>query len=75
MIVCVRGKEERQERGKKGREWVTSKESGMSANQMCNNIIEAIDSTFDNFVPRSKFDIIQVNDYEPEKVKHKLIGY
>lgn len=67
--------EERKQKGTKGREWVTSEESGMSANQMCTNIVDAIDSTFDNFVPRSKFDIIPVNDYKPEKVKHKLIGY
>ena len=69
------GPEERQRRGLEGRKWVTSKESGMSADQMCRNIEEAIDSTFESFTPRTNFDIIKVTDVKPEKIKHKLIGY
>ena len=67
--------EDRKANGLKGREWVTSEESGMSADQMCNNVINAVDQTFDTFVPRSKFDIIKVEAYEEKPVIHKLTGY
>ena len=69
------GPEERKARGLKGREWVTSDESGMSAKNMCKNVVEAIDTTFDNFTPRSKFDILKVEDLKPQRVKHKVTGY
>lgn len=67
--------EERKSRGGKGREWLLSKEARMSAAGMCENIIEGIDSTFDNFKPRSRYDIIKVEDYKADTVLHKLIGY
>ena len=67
--------EERKANGLKGREWVTSEEAGMSAKNMCKNVVHSIDETFENFVPRSKYDIIKVEKYKYDKVKHKLIGY
>jgi hypothetical protein len=69
------GTEERKRRGLKGREWVTSQESGMSAEIMCKNIIESLDETFVKFTPRPSYDIIKVEDYVQEKVQHKLTGY
>lgn len=69
------GREERTRRGLKGREWVTSDESGMSARMMCNNIVEAIDTTINEFTPRPRYDLIKVEDYKFDKVKHKLTGY
>jgi len=65
--------EERKEKGLKGREWVTSEESGMSASSMCNNIIDGIDTTLKTFKPRSKFDIIKIEKPELKYVKHKYI--
>jgi glycosyltransferase involved in cell wall biosynthesis len=67
------GKEERTRRGLLGREWVTSDESGMSARQMCVNVINSIDTTFDKFKPRSRFDVIKVQDKPKKYIKHKLI--
>ena len=67
--------EERKANGLKGREWVTSEESGMSADQMCVNVISSIDETFNTFTPRTSFDVIKVEDYKLESVQHKLIGY
>ena len=67
--------EERKSNGLKGREWVTSDESMMSAQNMCKNISDCMDEAFDKFVPRSKFDIIKVEDIQPERVQHKLTGY
>lgn len=67
--------EERTANGAKGRDWLLSEEARMSANGMCKNIIEGIDETFKNFVPRSRFDIIKIKDYKTDKVLHKLTGY
>ena len=75
LKVYEMGPEERKVNGLKGREWVTSEESGMSAAGMSKNIIKTIDKTFDSFVPRTSYDIIKVEDYQTESVKHKLIGY
>ena len=75
LEVYELGPEERKRRGLKGREWVTSDESGMSARVMCNNIIESIEEGFDKFTPRTAFDIIKVEDKKQETVPHKIIGY
>ena len=65
--------EERQQRGRAAREWVTSKESGMSAVSMCNNVIRSIEETLKIFTPRSDFDFIKVEDQKRDYVEHKLI--
>jgi len=75
LEVYELGPEERDRRGLKGREWVRSDESGMSARMMCENVIKSIDQTFDNFVPRSKYDIVKIEDLKVDKVPHKIVGY
>ena len=67
------GKEERNRRGLLAREWVTSDESGMSARQMCENVIDSMDETFEKFTPRSRFDLIKVTDRPKKYITHKLI--
>ena len=67
------GKEERTRRGLLAREWVTSDESGMSARQMCTNVIDAMDETFEKFTPRSRFDLYKVTDRPKKYITHKLI--
>jgi hypothetical protein len=67
------GKEERDRRGLAAREWVTSDESGMSARQMCENVIDAMDETFEKFTPRSRFDIHKVTERPKRYITHKLI--
>jgi hypothetical protein len=67
------GKEERDRRGAAAREWVTSDESGMSARQMCENVIDSMDETFEKFTPRSRFDLIKVTDRPKKYITHKLI--
>ena len=67
------GKEERDRRGALAREWVTSDESGMSARQMCTNVIDAMDETFEKFTPRSRFDLHKVTDRPKKYITHKLI--
>ena len=66
-------KEEREERGLAGHEWVLSEESMMSARNMGRNIIKYVDQTFEEFVPRTKYDILKVEDLKKKYVKHPVI--
>ena len=66
------GKEERTRRGLKAREWVTSDESGMSARQMCENVIDSMDETFEKFVPRTRYDIHKIAERPKKYITHKL---
>ena len=67
------GKEERDRRGLAAREWVTSDESGMSARQMCENVIDSMDQAFAEFTPRTRFDLHKVTDRPKKYITHKLI--
>ena len=68
-------KQERERKGLEGRKWVTSKESQMSAKNMCSNIARCMDKAFDKFEPRKSFDIIKVGERPSKYVNHKLTGY
>jgi len=65
--------EERAKNGKAGREWVMSDEAKMTADAMAQNIIDAIEETFEKFTPREEFDLIKVENTKPNYVEHKLI--
>jgi hypothetical protein len=67
------GKEERDRRGSAAREWVTSDESGMSARQMCENVMDAMDETFEKFTPRTRFDLHKITDRPKKYTTHKLL--
>ena len=67
--------EERIENGLKGREWVTSEESQMSADTMCKNIINVMDEGFKTFKPRPRFELHKAGPRPSNKVTHKLTGY
>ena len=66
-------KEERERRGSLAREWVTSDESGMSARQMCENVIDAVDESFEKFVPRTRYDLLKITERPKKYVTHKLV--
>lgn len=66
---------ERNRRGAEGRKWVTSDESQMSSLNMCKNIINVVDKGLDTFVPRSKVDVIKVEDTPVQTINHKLFDY
>lgn len=66
-------KEERQRRGQAGREWVTSEEAMMTADNMGRNVIEAIDTTLTNFKPRKKFELIKIEELPRKAARHKLV--
>jgi len=52
--------EERKERGKAAREWVTSDEAMMTAKNMCVNFIKYTDETFTKWEPRAPYDFIKI---------------
>ena len=64
--------EERAKKGEAGRKWVTSEESMMSAENMCYNVIECIEETFEKFKPRKSFDFIKIKKLPRKKIVHKL---
>ena len=69
------GKEERDLRGLKGREWVTSDESNMSSANMSKRIAECMSKAFDNFKPRPNYEVIKIEDAPSKLIEHKLTGY
>ena len=56
------GKEERQRRGLKGRDWVLSKESGFTAKEMSQKFIDNIDNLLEKWEPRPRFSVIKIDD-------------
>lgn len=53
-------KEVRKEYGKLGREYIMNKEVGMSRESMSERVIESINTTFNNFKKRERFDLFLV---------------
>lgn len=62
------GSEKRKELGLKAREWVMSDESMQSARWMCKNMIIGIDETLQKWIPREKFELVNVSI--PKNPKH-----
>ena len=67
------GPEERERRGQKAREWVTSEESMQSARMMSKNIIDGVEETFAKWKPRKKHELIKVEKLPSKKVVHPLV--
>jgi len=55
------------------REWVTSEESGMSAKNMCVNIINHVDEVLKTFKPRKSFELIKTEPIKRKHIRHNLI--
>jgi len=66
--------EERTQRGMEGHKWATSEESNMTAERMGNRVIESIDKAFENFTPRSRFELYKVEE-KAEIISHKITNY
>ena len=64
---------DREECGKLGREWVTSEESCMTAEAMCNSIGNAMTVVLDNWKPVPRFTTYNVHE-ELKKRKNKKTG-
>lgn len=65
-------KEERIEKGKKGREWVTGDEAGFTSKIMSERFIEAVDYLFENWIPRKRFNLYVDKDFKKPKINHNL---
>ena len=66
------GQEERKERGKAAREWVTSDEAMMTSNNMAKNVIKYIDQTLTTWTPRASYDFIQIDELPAKHNKHVI---
>lgn len=69
------GKEERTKKGLAGREWAMSEEAMMSADAMVSNITEAIEDTFEKFIPRPSYEVHKSETRGSKYVEHKITGY
>lgn len=65
-------KEDRVRRGLKGREWVTSDEAMMSADNMCKNVISAIEQTIKSFTPRKKYYVLDIKNRTGKVIEKPL---
>lgn len=54
----------RETAGQLGRIWMTSEEANMSADKLGENMIKCIDATFENWVPRKRFELIDSKNYK-----------
>ena len=64
---------ERDERGKKGREWALSSEAGFTSKRQGERVIEALDELFDTWKPREKYEIINTSENFKKTQTHSLI--
>jgi hypothetical protein len=65
--------EERERRGQKAREWVTSKESMQSATSMAKNVIDGVEETFTKWKPRKKYELIKIEKTPRKKALHPIV--
>ena len=49
--------EERNRRGKLGREYAMKQEIGMTSEMMCDRLIDGVEFTLENWTPKQKFGI------------------
>ena len=66
-------RKERKELGIKGREWAVSEEAGFTGELMGNRVIDALDTLFDTWTPREKFEFINANEFKEDTIEHELI--
>ena len=66
-------REERKALGIKGREWAVSDEAGFTGEKMGNRVINALDTLFDTWSPREKFEFINGNEFVEDAIEHELI--
>jgi glycosyltransferase involved in cell wall biosynthesis len=62
MKTYKMGRKERLRRGLKGREWITSKEAGFTAQIMGQRFIDNIDNLLKNWKPQPKFSVTKIDD-------------
>ena len=58
--------------GKEGREWAINK-SGLTSEAMAERAINAIDKLFNTWIPREKYELINVNKIKEDTIKHEFL--
>lgn len=72
LEVYNMGHEERERRGLKAREWVTSDESNMSSRRMAESFIKAVTNVIDNWKPRARYHIKKITDRPKKTIKFPM---
>lgn len=72
QVVYELPAEERNARGKKGREWLCSDEAKMTSQAMGKNLIEGIEETLSTWKPRVKFELVKAEKTDLKKLVHNL---
>lgn len=65
-------REERKAFGLAGREWALS-EAGFTGKIMGERVINALDQLFNTWIPREKYEFINVNDVKEDELNHELL--
>ena len=65
-------REERKALGLAGREWALN-EAGFTGKIMGERVINALDQLFNTWIPREKFEFINVNDVKEDELNHELL--
>jgi hypothetical protein len=74
MQECYKlGRKELKRRGLKGREWALGDEAGFTSKHQAKRVIEALDTLFDTWKPREKYEVINTNKYKGKFLNHKII--
>jgi hypothetical protein len=64
--------EERKARGEEGRQWALGDEAGFTSKKMGNRIIKHMDTLFETWKPREKYELILAGEVAKKKIVHKL---
>jgi len=70
--IYYMSKEERKERGLKGREWAIGEEAGFTSEYQAQRVIEAFKELFVTWEPREKYEIVNATEYKGKFLPHKL---
>jgi glycosyltransferase involved in cell wall biosynthesis len=66
------GNTERKRRGEAGRKWAAGPEAGFTSKIMGERIIKHIDTLFETWTPREKYELILAGEVVKKKIVHKL---
>jgi len=70
--VYALDREARKELGKTGRNWAVN-EAGFTGEHMGVRAIHAIDKLFNTWIPREKYELINVNDIKEDTINHAFV--
>jgi len=70
--VYLLGNTERKRRGKAGRKWATGPEAGFTSKIMGERIVKHMDTLFETWKPREKYELILAGEVAKKKIVHKL---